>query len=379
MLRKTGALLLAISMIATPSAHGQTGRKSDRVAATADNRGPSKRRAISSDDVDAFLWVQEQLFEKFANHGADMLVAKARTEIATARAFQIEPSNWAKRDMGIFLETNEKWERERSDVEKRLEVARTRRSEVEDDIRSRHSGSGKTDPLRVADIYWFKTAQDLQPDDIYYPLAVARDAERKIEREREALYKKYHKETPEERIGGAIAILLVMGMLVRARGSAGLGTAARAALGHLGRARAAIAATETRAASTAIMNARSILIASEDSAAALASVERARIALNAGKLDGAAAAVADARAALSTRPHALPAAALALAGADKSIATLAAAEAEDAEIGVKERSRIERFERAASHNHEVRQLLAADLKSAFEYVGRYRAMVAKQR
>lgn len=376
MLRKSSALLLAISMIATPPVYGQASRKHDRVAPSSDAQVQSKRRALSSEDVDAFLWVEQQLFEKFAKQGSDMLVAKARTEIATARAFQIEPSNWAKRDMGIFLETNEQWEAERSDVEKRLAAASRRRSEEEDNVRTR-LGS-KADPLKTASLYWFKTARDFQPDDIYYPLAVARDAERKIEREREALYKKYHKETPEERLGGAIAILLVMGMLTRAGGSVGRGAGARAALGHLGRARAALAVTETQAASTAIMNARSILIASKDSAAALASVERARIALNAGKFDGAAAAVADARAALSTQPHVNPAVALALAGADKSIATLAATEAEDAEIGVKERSKIERFEHAASHDQEVRRLLAADLKLAFEYVGRYRAMVAKR-
>jgi hypothetical protein len=375
MLRKSTALLLAISMIATPPLYGQADRKHDRVAAPSDDQVQSKRRALSSEDVEAFLWVEEQLFEKFAKHGADMLVAKARTEIATARAFQIEPSNWAKRDMGIFLETNEKWEAERSDVEKRLAAASRRRSEEEDNVRTR-LGS-KADPLKTASLYWFKTARDFQPDDPYYPLAVARDAERKIQREREALYKKYHKETPEERLGGAIAILLAMGMLARAGGSVGRGAAARAALGNLGRARAALAVTETQAASKAIMNARSILIASKDSAAALASVERARIALNAGKFDGAAAAVADARAALSTQLHVNPAVALALAGADKSIATLAATEAEDAEIAVKERSKIERFEHAASHDQEVRQLLAADLKLAFEYIGHYRAMVPR--
>ncbi|MEK6371224.1 MAG: hypothetical protein AABO58_00875 [Acidobacteriota bacterium] len=375
MLRKSSALLLAISMIATPPVYGQAGRKHDRVAAPSDDQAQSKRRALSSEDVDAFLWVEQQLFEKFAKHGSDVLVAKARTEIATARAFQIEPSNGAKRDMGIFVETNNKWEAERSDVEKRLAAASRRRSEEENNLRTRHGN--KSDPGKVANLYWFKTARDYQPDDIYYPLAVARDAERKVEREREALYKKYHKETPEERLGGAIAILLVMGMLARAGGSVGRGAAARAALGKLGRAEAALAVTETKAASTAIRSARSILIASEDSAAALASVERARIALNAGKFDRAAAAVADARAALSTQLHVNPALALALAGADKSLASLAATEAEDAAIGVKERARIERFEYAASHDEEVRRLLAADLKLALEYVGRYRAMVAK--
>lgn len=304
-----------------------------------------------------------------------MIVARARTEIATATAFQIEPSNRAKRDMGIFLETNEKWEAERGDVEKRLEAASRRRSEEEDNVRNR-LGS-KADPLKTASLYWFKTAGDFRPDDPYYPLAVARDAERKIQREREALYKKYHKETPEERLGGAIAILLAMGALTRAGGSVGRGAGVRAALGNLGRARAALAVTETQAASRAIMNARSILVASKESAAALASVERARIALNAGKFNRAAAAVADAQAALSTQ-HVNPAVALALASADKSIATLAATEAEDAEIGVKERSKVERFERAASHDPEIRQLLAADLKLAFEYVGRYRAMVTKR-
>jgi hypothetical protein len=364
-LRKLTAYLLAVSMIAAAPVYG----------------GPSqthyKKRFLSSEDADAFGWVEQQLFKTFvAKHSGDLLVAKARTEIATARAFQIEPSNWAKRDMGIFVETNHKWQVERDDVERRLAAASKRRSEEENSLYPKYGN--KADPGQIAGLYWFHTARDYKPGDMYYPLAVARDAERKVEHEREELYHKYHKETPEERMGGALAILLVMVMLDSAVGDAGLGAEGEAALGELGEAEAALAVTETEAASTAIMNARSILVASEDSAAALASVERARTALAAGEFDGAAAAVADAQAALSTQLHVNPAVALALAGAEKSIAKLATTEAEDAEIGVKERSRIARFEYAAAHDDEVRRLLAADLKLALDYVGRHRAIVAQR-
>lgn len=122
------------------------------------------------------------------------------------------------------------------------------------------------------------------------------------------------------------------------------------------------------------MNARSILMASEDSATALSYVERASSYLNLEQFDGAAAAIADARAELFTRLNADPAVMAALAGAETSIARLATIEAEDAEIGVKERGKIELFERAVSHDDEVRHLLAADLKLSREYVAQRRGI-----
>jgi len=368
---KLSSFLLAISIVVPLPVHGDAGR----AAMATNNQTRQKRRILSHEDIDAFLWVEQQLFKRFAKGQPDLPVAKARAEIATARAFGMEPSNWAKRDMGIFVQTDKKWQAERNDVERRLEAASRRRDEEERNLISRHK---EADPGKMAGLYWFHTAADYKPDDIYYPLAVARDAERKIEHEREELYHKYHKETPEERLGGAFAILLTMVMLDSAAGDAGLSAEAEAALGELGEAEAALAVTETEAASTGIMNARSILIASEDSAAALASVERARSALNAGEIEEAAAAVTDARTELSSLPHVNPAVAIALAGTDKSIARLAATEAEDVEIGVKERSRIEVFEYAGSHDEEVRRLLAADLKLAFDYVGRYKAMAVKR-
>src|SRR5262249_17451350 len=156
-----------------------------------------------------------------------------------------------KRDMGIFVETDNRWQAERSDVERRLEAASKRRAAEETNLIVNHKES---DPGKIAGLYWFHAAADYKPSDIYYPLAVARDAERKIEHEREDLYHKYHKETPEERLGGAFAILLTMVMLDSAAGD-GLGAEAEAALGELGEAEAALAVTETEAASTAIMNA----------------------------------------------------------------------------------------------------------------------------
>lgn len=372
--RKLSPFLLAISIVAPLSAYGNA-NGNHRVAVATDYKTQHKRRVLSNEEVHAFLWVEQQIFKRFAKGQSDLPVAKARAEIATARAFGMEPSNWAKRDMGIFVQTNNRWQAERNDVERRLEAASRRRDAEERNlIRTYHQ---EADPGKIAGLYWFDSAKDYKPDSIYYPLAVARDAERKVEREREELYHKYHKETPEERLGGAFAILLTMVMLDSAE-DAGLGAEAEAALGELGEAEAALAVTETEVASTAVMNARSILIASEDSAAALASVERARSALNAGEIEGAAAAVADARTELSSLSHVNPAIALALAGADKSIARLAATEAEDAAIGVRDWSRIESFEHAASHDEEVRRLLAADLKLALDYVGRYKAMVAKR-
>jgi hypothetical protein len=358
----------AIAIAATRPVDDKIDLNHHRVAPPCDPQIQYGSSDLSRVDVDTFLWVDQQLFRRLAKGRSDVVVARARTEIATASAFGIASSNRAKRDLGNFVQNNYEWEAERSDVEQRLKAASERRDEEERKL----IGNPKSDPGKMAGLYWFHSAHEYAPNDIYYPLAVARDAERKVEREREQIYHKYHKETPEERIGGALAILLVMGMLDSAAGDASLSAEAEAALGKLGEAEAALAVTRTEAASTAIMNARSILIASEDSAAALASVERARAALNTGEIRGAAAAVADAQAELSTQLHANPKVVLALAGADTSLREAAANEAEDGEIGIKDRSTIALFEDAACHDEGVRQLLAADLKLALDYVGQYR-------
>ena len=328
-----------------------------------------RRRCMSKNDIDTFLWVERHLFEEMIKKGSDVTLAKARTEVATARAFDFEPANWAKRDIGAFLETDRIWKEKRDEVENRLEAAQRHSSEVESEM-IRTQGN-EFDPLKNASIYWFKNARSREPNN---PYAIAIEAERKIEREREQLYHRFKKETPEERLGGGLAILFWMGI----SGGAGRGALAgetEAALTSLGRAEAALTAAESDAALTSIMRARAILSAAEE-AEALAAVGRARTALVAGETDAAAVAVDEAQAALAAKLQANPAAALALAAINKAEAKLDAAERADTDLGVNEKVKIDLFDYASAHQDDVMEFLAADLGGAIRYAARYRESVA---
>jgi hypothetical protein len=303
-------------------------------------------------------------------NGLDVKLAMARTEVATARAFDLEPANWAKRDIGAFVEADRIWKAKRDEVEKRLEAAQRHSSEVESEM-IRTQGN-EFDPLKNASLYWFKDARSKEPNN---PYAIAIEAERKIEREREQLYHQFNKETPEERLGGRLAILFWMGML----GGGGRGAVAgetQAALTALGRAEAALAAAESEAALTSIMRARAILSAAEE-AEALAAVGRARTALVAGETDAAAVAIDEAQATLAANLQVNPAAALALAAINKAEAKLDAAERADTNLGVKEKAKIDLFDYASAYQDDVMEFLAADLRGAIRHADRYRESVAK--
>lgn len=329
-----------------------------------------RRHCMSKNDIDRFLWVEQHLFEEIVKKGSDVKLAMARTEVATARAFDLEPANWAKRDIGAFVETERIWKEKRDEVEKRLEAAQRHSSEVETEmIRSQ----GKEfNPLKNASLYWFKDARSKEPNN---PYAIAIEAERKIEREREQLYHQFNKETPEERLGGGLAILFWTGML----GGAGRGAVAgeaQAALRALGRAEAALAAAESEAALTSIMRARAILSAAQE-AEALAAVGRARTALVAGEADAAALAVNEAQAALAAKLQVNPAAALALAAINKAEAKLDAAEKADTDLGIREKVKIDLFDHASAYQDDVIEFLTADLSGAIRHAARYRESVAR--
>jgi hypothetical protein len=327
------------------------------------------RFSLPKADVDAFGWVEKHLFASLVNAHVDLSVAKARAEIATAKTFGIEPSNWAKRDIGKLVEATRSFEKKKADVERRLAAAHEHFRDTENALLRDHP---EADPGKIAGMFWFGRASELKPGDIYYPYVKAREAERKLESEREEVYHEFHKETPEERAGGALAMLLVMVMLDSAFGEAALGAEGEAALAELGGAEAALAVSESEAAATSLLNARSILIASEESGAALAAVDGARTALAAGQIERAAGLVADAQTALSATPGLSPGAALALTSASHSIEHLSVSEAADAEVGRTEKSRIALFEYAAAHDGPVSQFLAADRKLARDYRERYR-------
>jgi hypothetical protein len=362
----------AASEMTASSTVSTTAAATSAAAAATDSQEPSliSRFSLSEADVDAFRWVEKHVFASLVNAHVDLSVAKARSEIATAKTFGIEPSNWAKRDIGILVEATRSWEEKKADVEKRLAAAYENRRETENALLRDHSK--EVDPGKMAGMFWFGHASDLKPSDIYYPFVSAREAERKLETEREEVYHQFHKETPEERAAGALAMLVVMAMLDDAAGEAGLSAEGEAALAELGGAEAALAVSESEAAATSLLNARSILIASEESGAALTAVDGARTALAGGQIERAATLVADAQAELSATPGLGPGAALALTSASNSIKQLSVSEAVDAEIGRTEKSRIALFEYAATHEGEVSQFLAADRKLARDYLERFR-------
>jgi len=335
---------------------------------------------MSRKEIDAYLWVEERLFKWMIKNGVDVTLAKARTEVATARAFHVEPANWAKRDIGAFVENARAFERKRDEVERRLVEARARTHEAEVDLMKRQGNN--FNPLKIAAMYWFKEERMKEPND---PYCIAVEQEFKIAHEREQIYHQFNKETPEERLGGGLAILLVGGML-GGEGEAGLTGEAEAALGSLGEAEAALALTESDVALTSIMKARAILIPAQEEAA-LAAVEEARTAIAADNVEGAAAAVQEAQAALKARLQVDPAAALALAAVNEvqakieaahdAEAKLVAAEKADADLAVKEKTKINLYYYSSTHQDDVIKFLSGDLKEALDFASQYRASLAK--
>ena len=329
-----------------------------------------RRHCMSQEDAVAYEWVAQQLFAKMIESGVDAMLAKARTEIATARAFDLEPANWAKRDVGALVERHQTFEKQRIDVEGRLKAAEEHANAI-----VRQTLDDKDwDPHKNARIFWFQGARDQDPKN---PYAIAINAQRKIEHEREELYHRFGLETPEEKAGGALAILFWMVAMGGGRGGAGraaLTAEARAAMTSVGTAEAALAAGRSEAALASIGRARSVLTAAGETEA-LAAVGRARAAVVGGELESASVALAEARAAL-TNLQAYPAGRLAFAAAIQSGADRDAAEGADRELGAKERATIELFDNASAGQGDVVKFLGADLRAAFEVVAKYKTAVA---
>jgi hypothetical protein len=358
---------------AATKAASEAAVKEAREAKARDDRAKSLRRhCMSQSEMEALLWVERHLFGWMLKNGVDVKLARARTEVATARAFDMEPANWAKRDIGAFVETNRIFEKKRDEVEQRLRAAQEHSQEVESDM-IRNLGV-RFDPGKYAGMYWFEAARKAEPNN---PYAIAIEQERKIQHEREQIYKQFNKETPEERLGGGLAILLGTLMIGAAGGEAGLTGEAEAALGSLGEAEAALVVAESEAALTSIMEARAILIAAEEAESALVAVGEARTALVAGEIEGAAAAVEEAQAALSAKLQVNPAAALALAAVNEAEGKLDAAEKADTDLGVNERAKIDLFDYSSAHQGDVMGFLAADLKAAIGYAAQYRTSIAR--
>jgi hypothetical protein len=326
-------------------------------------------------DVTAFLWIEQSLFKWLIKNNIAIPLAKARAEIATARAFNIEPSNWAKREIGLYVQTQKTWVKKRDDVEKRLKAAKEYSSKVEADML--HNGGNSIDPIRMGTLYWFTSPSDLDPNSPYAPLAKAFAKEHKIEHEREQLYHQFNKETPEEKAGGAIAILLSMFIMDAAFEETGLTAEAEATLRTLGEADAALAINETGLAMNSIMDARSIMIGAEEADAALIAVEEARTALTAGEIEMASTAITNAQNILSTQLKVNPALGLALTKTNEALAKLDSVEKADLEIGMNEKDKIDIFNYCLKHVSNEKQFLDADLKMAIDFKSQYKTLVAK--
>lgn len=89
---------------------------------------------MSKNEMDAFLWVKKSLFKRLIEKGEGDTPARARTEIATAKAFGLEPLNWAKRDIVVFVENERIWEKKRDEVEQRLKAAQDYSAQVDRDM-----------------------------------------------------------------------------------------------------------------------------------------------------------------------------------------------------------------------------------------------------
>ena len=227
--------------------------------------------------------------------------------------------------------------------------------------------------MKNASIYWY---QDDRKKEIEKgnPYAIAVEEEQKISNEREKLYHKYGKETPEEKLGGAFAILLTMAVL-GPEADVGLSVEAEAALSTLGEAEAGIVAGETEAALFSVVDARSILIATEEDIAALRAVEEAKNALLSNELEKASVSIKEAKDILSNTVKVNPSFAIALAAIQKTETKLDALEKIDEQIGIAEKEKIDRFESMVSQNG-YKDALNEDLNTAYDFSNQYRDSVA---
>lgn len=376
MIRNILCTLLVLSLITLIPLSGQQQKSNYTHIGGKENDAKILRKySMMENDVDAFLWVEQSMFKWLIKNSVDITLAKARAEIATAKAFNIEPSNWAKRDIGVYVETQRTWEKKRDDVERRLKAAQEYSRKVESDMIK--NGGNNIDPMKMGSLYWFNNPSDREPNNPYAPLAIAYMKEHKIEHEREQLYHQFNKETPEEKAGGAIAILLSMVMLDAAFGETGLTAGAKATLRTLGKTRVALAMNESKMAMKSIMDARSILIGTKESKAALIAVEEARTALIAGEIEMVSTAVKSAQSILSTQLKVNPTVLLALATTNEAIAKLDSVEKADTEIGINEKDKIDLFNYCTKHQSDVKQFLDTDLKVAIDFKSQYKTLVAK--
>jgi hypothetical protein len=166
-----------------------------------DNARRLRRHCMSGDEIDAFLWVRVSLFKRLIQEGEAVKFARARAEIASSKAFGLEPLNWAKRDIVEFVENEKLWKKQRDDVEQRLKAAKDYSEQV---LEQQGREARSTDPqwfpgknaLKDADLYWSESARKANPTN---PYSIAIENERAIEHEREQLYHRFNKDTVEER------------------------------------------------------------------------------------------------------------------------------------------------------------------------------------
>jgi len=105
----------------------------------------------------------------------------------------MEPANWAKIDMVDYVEKEMKFQIEVDEVDRRLKEAKRKSSDAEI---ARYDDKD-WNPLKSASLYWSQKNRDKEPN---HPLSIAYENEHKIAYEREQLYHKYGKETPEEKL-----------------------------------------------------------------------------------------------------------------------------------------------------------------------------------
>jgi len=325
---------------------------------------------MSLNEIEAFLWVKKGLYARATKWGETPAAARARAEIAGARAFGLEPANWAKKDFVLAMKLDRQWKNERDEVDQKWKAALQHSRDVEADVISKTSDRD-FNPLKDAVLYWSQDARRKDPNN---PLSIAYEEEKKAGYEREQVYHKYGKETPEEKAGGALAILLTMGMI--GSEGAGLSADAEAAVTSLGDAEAALASGESRAALSSVLEARAALVAAEEAqTAALTAVREARTALVAGEVERATVAVTDAQAALSEVIRANPAAGLAVAALDEAERKVDAADKADIDLGQAEKETIDLFNDFETNQDDARSLLAEDLTVANNFVAQYNSGV----
>jgi len=239
-------------------------------------------------DTVAYEWVRAATFNKLKGSINDEETLTARVEIATCRAFNITPSRWAKEQLITAVEKDinklaedvragrTSLEMELHKVENKLHAVNARIRIIEDSIRN----TDEWNPLMNAVLFWDSAQRKAtSANSAYKPLAVSLDEMWKITNERERIYHKYGKETPEEKLAGGIVILATM---VLSEGSS-RSLKVDSALSSLSKAESALIAGRTEAALTAVTKARSTLGTTTGFNTAKNAVGEANTALNKGQ------------------------------------------------------------------------------------------------